>query len=106
MSQDVVVSQKTIEIGKVPNRVVPSYLVTIERGKSVARFVAVKYDADGHSCAKMVGFYAEGSEDDIVAAYAELVKNTDVSHYKEVQIPWGRIVEIRNLIYKHKPQSK
>jgi hypothetical protein len=106
MSNDVVVTQKTIlENYKAPQRVVPTYLVSIERGKTAAFFIAIKYDDTAVHYAKFVGFYVGGSEDDLAAGYEELVKNADISNFIEIQVPWNRIVQIRSLIYRHKPQQ-
>jgi hypothetical protein len=107
MSNDVAINPaKPLENYKLPTRVVPSYLVSIEKGKTTQFFIAVKYDDAPPNYAKFVGFnVAGGQEDIIVSGYEELVKNTDISNFIEIQIPWNRIIQIRSLMYRHKSQQ-
>ena len=110
--QDVVVQQKNrlfqeepsaakvLENYKAPQRIVPTYLVSVEKAKLY--FVAVKFDEASVHCAKFVGFYTEKSMNEIVENYSQIVAETDVSQFMEIQFPWNKIISIRSLIYRHK----
>jgi hypothetical protein len=99
-------SDLTINPTGLPNynvgtRVVPQYLVSLE-GKGSNLFLATKFDETSNHYAKFVGFFVEGNKDDVAKNYQELISTTDVSNFVEVLIPYTRILNIRNLIYKHK----
>jgi hypothetical protein len=91
---------------KAPQRTLPTYLITLEvtKQQKMPYFLAVKYDDSFVHCAKFVGFYCPS--DSVRTEYNERIKETDVSQFVEVQIPWNRIIDIQNLIYRHKQQTK
>lgn len=87
-----------------PGKIVPIYLVVVDDPSStnkVQQFLAVKLDELSHS-AKLVGFETKEKANKIAANYQEMINSADKSVYKEVQLPWQRIVSITNLIFKQK----
>jgi hypothetical protein len=79
----------------------PTYLVSLEAGKKELSFIATKYD-ETNNCARVVGFYTEETEQDILSKYDEIVKNTEKTNFVEISFPWHRVLSVRSLLYKHK----
>jgi hypothetical protein len=85
-------------------KVVPVYLVLTESPLGVSKvqqFLAVKLDELPYSV-KIVGFETKENTNKIITNYQEIINSTDKGLYKEVQLPWQRIISIQNLIYKQK----
>lgn len=91
---------KVLEGFKAPQRIIPTYLVSIEKSKLL--FIAVKFDEASPHTAKLTGFYTEKSADEVVENYVQIISEADISNYMEIQLPWNKIVSIRSLIYRHK----
>ena len=102
MIEDQQIKPGLIDSLKAPQRTLPTYLVWLEITKQQKDpyFLAVKYDDSFVHCAKFVGFYTNAAN--IRSTFSEVIKNTDITNFIEVQIPWNRIIEIQNLIYRHK----
>lgn len=87
-----------------PGKIIPIYLVVIEDPASTSKiqqFLAVKLDELSHSV-KLVGFETKEKTNKIAANYQEMINSADKTLYKEVQLPWQRVVSITNLIFKQK----
>lgn len=86
-------------------KVVPVYLVVIEdvtvKVTGTRKFLAVKLD-DMPNYVKIVGIEITTNVNKISESYQEIVNSTDKKLYKEVMLPWQRIVTIQNLIFKQK----
>lgn len=99
-------SDVTIQPASIPNyamgKILPVYLVLLERGKKEICFLATKYDDNYVHCGKFVGFYFEGSPEEASERYDEIVRNTDPKSFVEIMFPWNKIQSIRSLVYKHK----
>jgi hypothetical protein len=87
--------------GQNVQKTTPSYLITIERGKKELYFIATKLEL-GSTYIKVVGFYINQEENKIKQEYQQLIQNTDKNLYMELILPYQRILEIRNLIYRQK----
>lgn len=83
-------------------KLVPAYLVILEGKKTDEYFVATKFDTTVSVCAKFVGFYYEGSKDDIVYKYDEMIASQPAANFVEMLFPWTRIKSVRSLVYRHK----
>lgn len=85
-------------------RVVPVYLVVSEdpsNKSGITKFLSVKLDEMQHAV-RIVGFEINKEVKDICANYQEVLNSTDKKIYKELMLPWQRIVRIENLIFKSK----
>lgn len=82
-------------------RTIPMYLVTLTDKKSMP-FVAVKFDDSHQYYGKFVGFFCEGSIENINTEYDGIVRGTDPVNFVEIMFPWNQISSIRSLVYKHK----
>lgn len=88
-----------------PSKITPIYLVLAENPKFKNRpqkFIAIKLDDSQQVVVKIVAI--EISEDINVSCenYQEILNSTDKALYKEIMIPWYRVIQIQNLIYKQK----
>lgn len=85
-------------------KLIPAYLVTLEGTKKGAEqyFIATKFDDAFVHCAKFVGFYHNGSIEDIVARHSEIIEATPSGNFVEILFPWTKIQSIRSLVYRHK----
>jgi hypothetical protein len=87
-----------------PSKIIPIFLVIAEDPTStskVQQFLAVKLDELSHSV-KIVGFETKEKVNKIAANYQEMINSADKMLYKEIQLPWQRVVSITNLIFKQK----
>ncbi len=87
-----------------PTKVVPVYLVLIEDPSSTTgtrQFLAIKLDEHAHAVT-LVGVETKEKVNKIVTNYQEIINSADKELYKEVQLPWQRIISIQNLIFKQK----
>lgn len=85
-----------------PVKIVPVYLVVAEDIKSsVARYLAIKLDEQPTSI-KLVGFEINKLEKEVCENYQEILSSTDKGLYKEIMLPWQRVVRVQNLIFKQK----
>lgn len=84
-----------------PTKITPLYLITLERGKKEVSFIATKLELNSFYL-KVVGFYSNEETKDIVSGYQQLLTKTNKELYMELVVPYNRVLEIRNLIYKQK----
>jgi len=87
---------------RVMGKIIPTYLVIIEKGKKESCFIATKFDDSYVHCGKFVGFFFEGTPEDAGERYEELIKTMDAKCFVEIMFPWNKIQSIRSLVYKHK----
>lgn len=82
----------------------PAYLIQLDSGKKTAApvsFIAVKMD-EGPQFVKCVGFYHGGSEEIVAANFATIIAEKPITDFVEMQFPYGKIVSVRSLVYRHK----
>jgi hypothetical protein len=85
-----------------PVKIVPVYLVVAEDVKTtVTKYLAIKLDEQPTSV-KLVGFEISKSEKEVCENYQEILSSTDKGLYKEIMLPWQRVVRVQNLIFKQK----
>lgn len=105
MPDDVVIQPtKLLENFKLPARTTPTYLVIINNGKAKeadSYFIAVKRD-DNSVNAKFIGFFSNKPEKDIRSSYDQIIKETDIADFIEIEFPWTKVCSIQSLIYRHK----
>lgn len=92
------------KLGERPVKIVPVYLVAAEDPTvktNVTKYLAVKLD-EQTSCVKLVGFEIKETEKNVCENYQEILNSTDKGLYKEIMLPWQRVVRIQNLIFKQK----
>lgn len=87
-----------------PNRLVPAFLVSLHADKKGVSeyFIATKFDDAYVHFGKFVGFYFEGTAEDIIARYEEIISTTPATNYVEILFPHHQIKSVRSLVYKHK----
>jgi hypothetical protein len=91
-------------LGDRPIKIVPVYLVTVDDPTVKTQFnkyLAVKLDEQANSV-KLVGFEIKETDKNVCQNYQEILSSTDKGLYKEIVLPWQRIVRIQNLIFKQK----
>lgn len=104
---DVAIQQSNLsDFNRLPTRLNPVYLISIEDGKKELNFIATKLDLYGDVAAKCVGFFATPTLETIVSSYEEMIRATDISNFVEMIFPWTRIKSVRSLTYKHKTGEK
>lgn len=103
-SSDVVIQPSgSMDFNKPPQRLLPTYLITVEDGKKDIFFIATKLEQSGfNEAVKCIGFYCSISLETVVSTYDELIKTTEASSFVEMLLPWKRIKSVRSLTYKHK----
>ncbi len=85
-----------------PIKITPIYLATFEDPKKkLQQFLATKFDETAN-CAKFVGIETTETIDNINKNYRDILNTTDKMKYKEIMIPWHRIICIQNLIFRQK----
>lgn len=92
------------KLGERPIKIVPVYLVVAEDPtikSNTAKYLAVKLD-EQTSTVKLVGFEITETEKNVCENYQEIVSSTDKGLYKEIMLPWQRVIRIQNLIFKQK----
>ena len=85
-------------------KVIPVYLVTAEdpsTATATRQFLAIKLDERPYSVT-IVGIETKEKVNKLTTNYQEIINSADKRLYKEVQLPWQRIVSIQNLIFKQK----
>lgn len=87
-----------------PGKLIPAYLVSLEGAKKgIAQyFIATKFDDAFVHCGKFVGFYFNGSVDDLFGRHSEIIEATPITSFVEILFPWTQIQSIRSLVYRHK----
>jgi hypothetical protein len=85
-----------------PVKIVPVYLVVAEDvNNTAATYLAIKLDEQPTSI-KLVGFEINKLEKEVCEKYQEILSSTDKGLYKEIMLPWQRVVRVQNLIFKQK----
>src|SRR5271165_1965602 len=106
MPDDVVIPPtRLLENFKLPVRTTPTYLVVINNCKPKeldSFFIAVKRDDALSNCAKFVGFFCDKTKEAIQIQYDQIIKETDIQNFIEIEFPWYKICSIQSLIYRHK----
>jgi hypothetical protein len=87
-----------------PGRLIPAYLVSLEGPKKGTElyFIATKYDEAYVHCGKFIGFFYNGTMDEIIAKHSDIIESTPATNFVEIMFPWLRIQSIRSLVYRHK----
>jgi hypothetical protein len=85
-------------------KVMPIYLVITEDPSSISgirQFLATKID-ERAATLTIVCIETKEKANKIATNYQEIINSAEKVLYKEIQIPWGRVISIQNLIYKQK----
>ncbi len=95
--------EKYSEYNKI-GKFVPADLVVLEGIKKGTDeyFIATKSDHSYTNYSKFVGFYTDGTKENIIAKYGEIIEAAAITNYVEVMFPLHRIREVRSLVYRHK----
>jgi hypothetical protein len=86
----------------------PCYLLSLEgTGKTkVAYFIAFDKPDMQADFVQVKGVYSNGSEEDIVSGFVDMVRGTPKEEIIEIMFPWHRILSIRSLVFNaNKPSS-
>jgi hypothetical protein len=83
---------------------IPADLVVLEGSKkgSEEYFIATKSDHSYINYSKFVGFYTDGTKENIILKYGEIIEATPITNYVEIMFPLHRVREVRSLVYRHK----
>lgn len=87
-----------------PSKITPVYLILAEDPSiksKLYKFISVKMD-EFNNTIKVIGFETDKDIDTICQNYQEIVNSTDKILWKEMTMPWHRIIRIQNLIFKSK----
>lgn len=76
--------------------------VELQTDKSkVAKFLAIRID-HANGFVKLVGLDITEKVDVVCEKHQQVLQLADKKLYKEIMVPYSRIIRIQNLIYKHK----
>lgn len=85
-------------------KIIPTYLVLCEDPTiktKLRKYLAVRLD-DMQNFVKIVGLEITIEVDKIQESYQEIVNTADKQLYRELMLPWQRIITIQNLIFRAK----
>jgi|WetSurMetagenome_2_1015567.scaffolds.fasta_scaffold680452_2 hypothetical protein len=80
----------------------PSYLITLEHGKSVKRFITMDKPEIQNGFVQAKGIYSNLEEDEIVQKYMDLLTESSKELILEMMFPVYRVVSIRSLVFRAK----
>lgn len=92
----------TVNMNVKATKITPIYLVSCESPfeKEEIKFVATKLDDISEHYVRLVGFKTKKFKDN--DDYQKLLNSVDKTQYKELMIPWQRVITIENLIFRQK----
>lgn len=102
--EDLTIQQVGVPNLNAPSKpLTPTYLAVLEpeSGKALSYFVATRFD-EHPSFAKMVGFYSSAPEKDIINNIEGVLQKAPKSDYVECWFPWGQVIKVRSLVYRHR----
>lgn len=97
------------QVGQVSNK--PRYLIVMNPGtfvksKPFVHFIALDKPGFELGFISVKGFYTDSSEDEVVAAFANLVSSTPKEEIQDLLLPNHRIHVIRSLVFNaNKPST-
>jgi|SRR5271165_3628858 len=93
------------KMGEKQAKIMPVYLVITEDPGIKAKcsqILAVRMDETSATTIKLVGIDLETNANVNSENYQEIINSTDKKLYKEIMLPWQRVIRIQNLIFRQK----
>lgn len=100
---DVVLQPASAYDGTKAAKLVPAFLVSllpVGKGPN-GYFIATKYE-ETVGCAKCIGFFYGENIDELNTKAMSVIAGTNANKFVEMSFPWGRIIDIKSLVYRHK----
>lgn len=97
------------QVGKVNNK--PRYLIQLNpsplaKSKSLINFIALDKPGFEPGFISVKGVYCDSSEDEIIAAFTDIINDTPKEQIQDLLIPDYRVHVIRSLVFNaHKPST-
>ena len=102
---DIVPISSLPKVGEKQTKIMPVYLVITEDPgikAKCSKILAVRMDETSPTTVKFVGIDLDVNADINSENYQEIINSTDKKLYKEIMLPWQRVIRIQNLIFRQK----